>query len=45
MPGFANDMESPVETLKNMHVQTAKYASWVVRILSPRLIKYSFLSS
>ena len=25
-----------------MNVQTAKHASWVVRILSPRLIKYSF---
>ena len=35
-------MENPVEALKNMNVQTAKHASWVVRILSPRLIKYSF---
>ena len=33
-----------METLKNMNVQTAKHASWVVRILSPRLIKYSFQS-
>ena len=37
-----SDMEKPVESLKNMNVQTAKYASWVVRILSPKLIRYTF---
>ena len=39
-----SDMEKPVESLKNMNVQTAKYASWVVRILSPKLIRYTFPS-
>ena len=37
-------MEKPLESLKNMNVQTAKYASWVVRILSPKLIRYTFFS-
>ena len=37
-------MEKPLESLKNMNVQTAKYASWVVRILSPKLIRYTFPS-
>ena len=37
-------MEKPLESLKNTNVQTAKYASWVVRILSPKLIRYTFPS-
>jgi hypothetical protein len=39
-----SDLEEPLESLKNMNVQTAKYASWVVRILSPKLIRYTFPS-
>ena len=35
-------MDKPVETLKNMNIQTAKHASWVVRVLSPKLVRYSF---
>jgi len=42
--GFASDMAKPVETLKNMNVQTAKHASWVVRVLSPKIIPYTFNS-
>jgi len=42
--GFASDMAKPVETLKNMNVQTAKHASWVVRVLSPKIIPYTFSS-
>jgi len=46
---FASDMAinfaaKPVETLKNMNVQTAKHASWVVRVLSPKIIPFSFPS-
>ena len=41
-PGSASDMEKPVETLKNMNLETAKHAQWVVRVLSPKLIRYSF---
>ena len=37
-------MDKPVETLKNMNAQTAKHASWVVRILSPKLVRYGFAS-
>ena len=35
-------MDKPVETLKNLNNQTAKHASWIVRVLAPRLIKYTF---
>ena len=46
---FASDMAinfaaKPVETLKNTNVQTAKHASWVVRVLSPKIIPYTFSS-
>ena len=34
--------DKPVESLKNMNVQTAKHASWVVRVLAPKLVEYSF---
>ena len=34
----------PFETLKNMNQTTAKYASWVVRVLAPKLIPYEFTS-
>ena len=35
-------MDKPVETLKNMNTETAKHAQWVVRVLAPKLIRYSF---
>ena len=35
-------MDKPVETLKNMNLETAKHAQWVVRVLAPKLIRYSF---
>ena len=35
-------MDRPVETLKNMNLETAKHAQWVVRVLAPKLIRYSF---
>jgi len=35
-------MAKPVETLNNMNVQTAKHASWVVRVLSPKMMQYTF---
>ena len=41
-PGAASDMDKPVETLKNMNLETAKHAQWVVRVLAPKLIRYSF---
>ena len=41
-PSSASDMEKPVETLKNMNLETAKHAQWVVRVLAPKLIRYSF---
>ena len=44
MLDFASDKAKPVETLKNMNVQTSKYASWVVRVLSPKIIRYTFNS-
>ena len=31
-----------METLKNMNLETAKHAQWVVRVLAPKLIRYSF---
>ena len=37
-------MDKPVETLKNMNLETAKHAQWVVRVLAPKLIRYSFQS-
>ena len=35
-------MDKPVETLKNMNLETAKHAQWMVRVLAPKLIRYSF---
>ena len=35
-------MDKPVETLKNMNLETGKHAQWVVRVLAPKLIRYSF---
>ena len=37
-------MDKPVETLKNMNLETGKHAQWVVRVLAPKLIRYSFQS-
>ena len=37
-------MDKPVETLKNMNLETAKHAQWMVRVLAPKLIRYSFQS-
>ena len=34
----------PVEALKNMNSSTAKHACWVVRVLSPKITKYTFQS-
>jgi len=34
----------PMETLKNMNAQSSKHASWVVRVLSPKIIHYTFNS-
>ena len=33
-----------METLKNMNLETGKHAQWVVRVLAPKLIRYSFQS-
>ena len=33
-----------VETLKNMNQTTANHASWVVRVLSPKVNSYEFKS-
>ena len=33
-------VKKPVEMLKNMNTQTAKHASWNVRVQSPKIIKY-----
>ena len=41
MPGPASST-SGLEILKNMNVQTGKHATWVVRVLSPKLIRYQF---
>jgi len=30
------------ETLKNMNASTAKYASWLVRVLDPKIVAYQF---
>ena len=35
-------MDKPVETLKNMNLETAKHAQWMVRVLAPKLIRYTF---
>ena len=35
-------MDKPVETLKNMNLETGKHAQWMVRVLAPKLIRYSF---
>ena len=35
-------MSDAFETLKNMNATTAKFANWVVRVLDPKIIKYSF---
>ena len=43
-PGAASGVQKPAESLKNMNAQTAKHAQWMVRILSPKLIRYSFMS-
>jgi len=32
----------PMETLKNMNAQSSKHAFWVVRVLSPKIIHYTF---
>jgi len=32
----------PMETLKNMNAQSSKHAMWVVRVLSPKIIHYTF---
>ena len=31
-----------METLKNMNLETAKHAQWMVRVLAPKLIRYTF---
>ena len=41
VPGPASTT-SGLEMLKNMNVQTGKHATWVVRVLSPKLIRYQF---
>ena len=33
-----------VETLKNMNGTTAKYATWFVMVLDPKVVEYSFQS-
>lgn len=43
-PGFARDMAKPTETLKNMNTSTSKHASWVVRVLAQKVIKYQFVA-
>ena len=43
-PGAASVVQKPAESLKNMNAQTAKHAQWMVRILSPKLIRYTFSS-
>ena len=35
-------MDKPVETLKNMNLETGKHAQWMVRVLAPKLIRYTF---
>ena len=35
-------MAKPTETLKNMNTSTSKHASWVVRVLSQKVIRYQF---
>ena len=34
-----------VETLKNMNQTTAKHASWIVRVLGPRVTAYEFMEN
>ena len=41
-PGFAREMAKPTETLKNMNTSTSKHASWVVRVVSQKVVKYTF---
>lgn len=41
-PSSASQMEPVVETLKNMNVQTGKHATWLVRVLAPKVVKYKF---
>ena len=43
-PGFARDMAKPTETLKNMNTSTSKHASWVVRVLAQKVIRYQFVA-
>ena len=35
---------SKFESLKNVNVRTAKFAQWIVRILDPKVIEYTFLA-
>ena len=35
-------MALSAETIKNMNNTTAKHATWILRILDPKLIKYKF---
>jgi len=42
MPGSTS--EPVVETLKLMNGQTGKHATWLVRVLAPRLVPYNFQS-
>ena len=35
-------MPPEYETLKNMNSSTAKFAQWCIRVLKPKLIKYTF---
>jgi hypothetical protein len=41
-PGSASDMS--IEMLKNMNVQTGMHAAWMVRVLSPKPVNYTFMA-